>query len=69
MGKYGGQNNGPVMIYRDWEEGYEKLPALSNAMKAANPGMHYEYMLSGGFHSVWRPSGIVFRCYPLMVLF
>ena len=28
------------MIYGDWEEGYEKLPALFNAMKAKNPGMH-----------------------------
>jgi hypothetical protein len=32
------------MIYGDWEEGYEKLPALFNAMKAKNPGMHYEYI-------------------------
>ena len=32
------------MIYEDWEEGYEKLPALFNAMKAKNPGMHYEYI-------------------------
>ena len=32
------------MIYGDWEEGFEKLPALLNAMKAANPGMHYEYI-------------------------
>jgi len=32
------------MIYGDWEEAYEKLPALFNAMKAANPGMHYEYI-------------------------
>jgi hypothetical protein len=32
------------VIYEDWEEGYEKLPALFNAMKAANPGMHYEYI-------------------------
>jgi hypothetical protein len=32
------------MIYGDWEEGYEKLPALFNAMKAANPSMHYEYI-------------------------
>jgi hypothetical protein len=29
---------------RDWEEGYEKLPALFNAMKAKNPGMHYKYI-------------------------
>jgi len=27
------------MIYGDWEEAYEKLPALFNAMKAANPGL------------------------------
>ena len=32
------------MIYGDWEEAYEKLPAMFNAMKAANPGMHYEYI-------------------------
>jgi len=33
------------MIYGDWEEGYEQLPAMFNAIKAANPGMHYEYIL------------------------
>ena len=32
------------MIYGDWEEGYEQLPAMFNAMKAANPDMHYEYI-------------------------
>jgi hypothetical protein len=32
------------MIYGDWKEGYEKLPALFNAIKAANPSMHYEYI-------------------------
>jgi hypothetical protein len=32
------------MIYGDWEEGYEKLPALFDAMKAKNAGMHYEYI-------------------------
>jgi len=32
------------MIYGDWEEGYEKLPALFDAIKAKNPGMHYEYI-------------------------
>ena len=32
------------MIYGDWEEGYEQLPAMFNAMKVANPGMHYEYI-------------------------
>jgi hypothetical protein len=32
------------MIYGDWEEGYEKLSALFNAMKAKKLGMHYEYI-------------------------
>ena len=32
------------MIYGDWEEAYEKLLALFNAMRAANLGMHYEYI-------------------------
>ena len=32
------------MIYGDWEEGFEKLPALLDGMKAANLGMHYEYI-------------------------
>ena len=31
-------------IYGDWEEGYEQFPAMFNAMKAANLGMHYEYI-------------------------
>jgi hypothetical protein len=33
-----------VVIYRDWEEGYEKFSALFNAMKAKIPDMHYEYI-------------------------
>lgn len=32
------------MIYGDWEEAYERLPALLNAIKAVNLGMHYEYV-------------------------
>lgn len=32
------------MIYGDWESGYEQLPVLFNAIKAVNPGMHYEYI-------------------------
>jgi hypothetical protein len=32
------------MIYGDWKEGYEQLPAMFNAMKATNPGMLYEYI-------------------------
>ena len=72
------------MIYGDWEEAYEKLPALFNAMKAANlacimstsqnrmnggMGDIFSSVLSGVFHSPWRPSGIVGRCFPLMVHF
>jgi hypothetical protein len=29
------------MIYGDWEDGYEQLPVLLNAIKAVNPDMHY----------------------------
>ena len=32
------------MIYGDWEDGYEQLPVLFNAIKAVNPDMHYEYI-------------------------
>jgi hypothetical protein len=32
------------MIYGDWEDGYEQLPVLLNAIKAVNAGMHYEYI-------------------------
>jgi len=32
------------MIYGDWEEGYEELLAMFNAIKVANLGMHYEYI-------------------------
>jgi hypothetical protein len=32
------------IIYGDGEEGYEKLPALFNALKAKNSCMHYEYI-------------------------
>jgi hypothetical protein len=32
------------MIYGDWEDGYEQLPVLLNAIKAVNPDMHYEYI-------------------------
>ena len=72
------------MIYGDWEEGYEQLPTMFNAMKEANPDMHYEdipkpnewkdvrqifFRASGAFPSASRPSGTVIQCYPLMVLF
>jgi hypothetical protein len=32
------------MIYGDWEDGYEQLPVLLNAIKAVNLDMHYEYV-------------------------
>jgi hypothetical protein len=32
------------MIYGDWEDEYEQLPVLFNAIKAVNPSMHYEYI-------------------------
>jgi hypothetical protein len=32
------------MIYGSWEDAYERLPVMLNAMKVPNPGMHYEYL-------------------------
>ena len=32
------------MIYGDWEERYEQMPILFNAIKVVNPGMHYLYI-------------------------
>ena len=32
------------IIYGDWEDEYEQLPVLFNAIKVVNPGMHYEYI-------------------------
>ena len=32
------------MIYGDWEDGYEQLSVLFNAIKTVNPGMYYEYI-------------------------
>ena len=72
------------MIYGDWEDGYEQLPVLFNAIKAVNPGMHYEYIpkpntwkdgwqiflaLSGASLSVSRPLGTAVLTSPLMVHF
>ena len=36
------------MIYGDWEAAYERLPVMLNAMKAKNPGMHFEYLPKQG---------------------
>lgn len=57
------------MIYSRWEETYEKLPSLLAAMKAANPGMHYEYILKP---NEWREDGRqiffqAFWCFPQSV--
>ena len=50
------------MIYGDWEDGYEQLPVLFNAIKAVIPGMHYEYISKPNawkdgrhifFHAFW----------------
>jgi hypothetical protein len=32
------------MIYEDWEDGYEQLSVLLNAIKTVNPNMHYKYI-------------------------
>jgi hypothetical protein len=32
------------LIYGDWAEAYECLPAMLHAMKAKNLGMHFEYV-------------------------
>jgi hypothetical protein len=47
------------MIYGDWEEGYEKLPTLFNAMKAKNPCMHYEYIPKP---NEWKDGREIFFC-------
>jgi hypothetical protein len=44
MGKHEGKATSIEDDIHDWEEGYEKLPAMFNAMKSKNPGMHYEYI-------------------------
>jgi hypothetical protein len=56
------------MIYGDWETAYESLPEVLNAMKAVNPGMHYEYMAhpnktKGGQQFFFR----AFWCFPQCV--
>jgi hypothetical protein len=56
------------MIYGDWEEGYEQLPAMFNAMKAANPDMHYDYISKP---NEWNDRRQIFfrafRCFPQCV--
>ncbi|XP_021321747.1 uncharacterized protein LOC110437594 [Sorghum bicolor] len=32
------------IIFGNWEEAYERLPVMLNAMKAANPRTHFEYV-------------------------
>jgi hypothetical protein len=36
------------IIFGNWEQVYELLPVMLNAMKAINPGMHYEYLPKEG---------------------
>jgi hypothetical protein len=38
------KQNAWKMIFGDWEQGYEQLPALFNAIKAINLDLHYEYI-------------------------
>ena len=47
------------MIYGDREEGYEQLPVMFNAMKAANPGMHYVYIPKP---NEWKDGRQIFFC-------
>jgi hypothetical protein len=70
------------LIYCDWVEAYEALPAMLHAMKAKNPGMHFEYvrkpdvmgpegrsissMHSGHLDSALKHSSIVVICCLLM---
>jgi hypothetical protein len=69
-------------VFGDWEEAYERLSIMLNAMKDANHGMHVEYLakdkvqiagercslgLSGHFHSALKASSIVGSYCPLMV--
>jgi hypothetical protein len=36
------------LIFGDWEQAFECLPVMLNAMKAVNPGMHFEYLPKEG---------------------
>ena len=36
------------IIFGNWEEAYERLPVMLNAMKAANPRTHFEYVPKEG---------------------
>ena len=36
------------LIFGDWEQAYERLPVMLNAMKAVNPRMHFEYLPKEG---------------------
>ena len=47
------------MIYGDWEDGYEQLLVLFNAIKAVNPGMHYEYIPKS---NAWKDGRQIFFC-------
>ncbi|XP_066382240.1 uncharacterized protein [Miscanthus floridulus] len=36
------------IIFGNWKEAYECLPVMLNAMRAVNPGMHFEYLPKEG---------------------
>jgi hypothetical protein len=51
-GKYGkawrAKQRALELIFGDWEQAYECLPAMLNAMKPINPRMHFEYLPKEG---------------------
>ena len=36
------------IMFGNWEEAYERLPVMLNAMRVVNPGMHFEYLPKEG---------------------
>jgi hypothetical protein len=36
------------LIFGEWEQAYERLPIMLNAMKAINPRMYFEYLPKEG---------------------
>jgi hypothetical protein len=41
----GAKQHALKLIYGDWAEVYEHLPAMLHDMKAKNPGIYFEYVL------------------------
>jgi hypothetical protein len=46
------------LIYGDWAKAYERFSAMLYAMKAKNPGMHFEYVPK---HEVIGSKGVGYR--------